>query len=48
VFAHDQAAGHGGVNGTVDSGRSDLGHDERLFAAVARQLIGLAEIRGIR
>ena len=47
MFADDQPASHVGVNGTVDCGRPEPGHDERLFAA-GRQLVGLAEIGGIR
>jgi hypothetical protein len=48
VFADDQDASHIGVNGTVDSGHPQPGHDERLFAALARQVLRLAEIGGIR
>jgi hypothetical protein len=48
VFADDQDASHIRVNGTVDSGHPDVGHDERLFAVVAPQLLGFAEIGGIR
>jgi hypothetical protein len=48
VFADDQDASHIGVNDTVDSGHPQPGHDERLFAALARQFLRLAEIGGIR
>lgn len=48
VFADDQGASHVGMNGTVDSGRPQLRHADRLFAAAGAQLVGLAEIGGIR
>ena len=47
MFGDNQDASHVGVNGRMDSGRPQLGHDERLFAAVARQLVGRAEIIAI-